>query len=777
MSRRSVRQRHGDIHVDNRWRSALGIFILSVAGLLVGAGSWMAGAHRAADWAWIIASLPAAVSLSWSVLIALWRRQAGVDLLALLAIGGALALRQELTAAVIAAMLASGHLLEGFAGLRAGREMTALLARVPRSAQVYRDGVLAEVPIAALRPGDRLVIRHGEVIAVDGKLAAEQAVLDESALTGESAPVTHARGAALRSGTVNAAGTFDMVATASAAESTYAGIVKLVETAQRSKAPAARLADRYAAWFVPLSLAVAGIAWLVSGDPIRALAVVVVATPCPLILAVPVAIVSGISRCARRGILVKDGGALEALAAARTLFFDKTGTLTGGKARLVSIERTGSMGDDEVLGLAASLEQASHHVTAAAIVDAARARGLPLRVPADVVEEAGAGLCGTVDGIRVAVGSRAYVESVARVPRKAHASLERAASEGTSAVLIALDGTVAGVLVLADELRMETPRALRLLRQAGVRRIVMLTGDRQEVAEAVGAGLGVDDVLARQSPAEKLAVIRAASGTAPSVMVGDGVNDAPALAAASVGVAMGARGATASAEAAGIVLLVDRLDRLAEAVHVARRARAIAVQSVVAGMGLSFAAMLVAALGFLPPVYGAALQELIDVAVILNALRALRIRPLRASRYSLPSRELERLRSEHAQLAPVLDHLTSVADRLMSLRGAEARRVLGELDTLLRERLLPHESEDDRAVYPVVATLLGGDDPMAAMSRTHREIFRLHRRLRAAISSLHREVPDPAALKEVQRILYALDAILRLHFAQEDEIYQSLAPD
>ncbi|MBS0382380.1 MAG: heavy metal translocating P-type ATPase, partial [Proteobacteria bacterium] len=511
-------------------------------------------------------------------------------------------------------------------------------------------------------------------------------------------PVTHLRGAALRSGAINAADAFEMVATASAAESTYAGIVKLVETAQHSKAPAVRLADRYAAWFVPLSLVIAGIAWLVSGDPMRALAVVVVATPCPLILAVPVAIVSGISRCARRGILVKDGGALEALAASRTLFFDKTGTLTGGRARLVSIERVAAASEDEVLGHAAALEQMSHHVTATAIVEAARARGLMLQVPTDVVETTGAGLRGIVGGVRVAVGSPAYVGAIVAVPESIHDLLERAAGEGISAVLVAMDGKVAGVLLLADQLRMETPRALRLLRRAGIQRIVMLTGDRQEVADAIGAGLGVDEVLAEQNPADKLAVIQSATRSAPCVMVGDGVNDAPALAAASVGVAMGARGATASAEAAGIVLLVDRLDRLAEALHVARRTRAIAVESVVAGMGLSLVAMVVALFGFLPPIYGAILQELIDVAVILNALRVLRVQPLRASRYGLSPDELGRLHADHEQLAPVLDRLTSVADRLASLRGTEASRALNQLDVMLREQLLPHEHEDDREV-------------------------------------------------------------------------------
>jgi cation transport ATPase len=506
---------------------------------------------------------------------------------------------------------------------------------------------------------------------------------------------------------------------------------------------------------------------------------VVVATPCPLILAVPVAIVSGMSRCARRGILVKGGGALETLATARTLFFDKTGTLTGGTARLIAIENLANGSADELLAATASLEQMSGHVTAAAIVAAARERQLALSVPADVAEVAGSGISGTVAGAPMAVGSYDYIARKVAVPQAVRDLLERRAAEGTSTVLVARAGEFAGVLLLADQLRTETPRALRLLRRAGMRRIVMLTGDRREVAEAIGVGLGVDEVLAEQSPAHKLAVIKAAREMGPTVMVGDGVNDAPALAAATVGVALGARGATASAEAADIVLLVDRLDRLAEALHIARRTRAIAVQSVIAGMGLSLLAMLVAAAGYLPPLSGAVVQELIDVAVILNALRALRIHPLRASRFSLTAEESQRLHAEHRELAPVLDRLGAVAERLPTLQGAQRQQALHEVDELLRERLLPHEREDDHQLYPALATLLGGDDPLAAMSRTHREIFRLHQRFAARVAQLPAQETEPEAaiLQDVQRTLYALDAILRLHFAQEEEIYQSLSRD
>ncbi len=768
---------HAGLAVFDRWRVDLGVFVICGGGLVLGALTWLLGERAVATAAWILAAIAALLPLAWQVLGALRRREAGVDVLALVAIGGALLLHEHLTAAVIALMFAGGTLLESHAERRARRELSALLAHAPRSAQRYEGGGLVDIPLEAIAPGDRLVVRHGEVLAVDGTLTAERAVLDESTLTGESLPVTWLRGDRLRSGAINAGDAFDMVATAVVADSTFAAVVRLVEAAQQSRAPAVRLADRYALWFVPLALLLAALAWLVSGDPLRALAVLVVATPCPLLLAVPIAVVAGISRCARRGILVKDGAALEGLAASQTLFFDKTGTLTGGQARLIGIEGVATADADHLLALAASLEQLSSHVIATAVVGAARQRQLALQVPREVSESAGAGISGRIDGARVSVGSLDYVSRVASVPLPMRALLERSLNEGASAVLVAVDGQFAGMLLLADQLRVEAPRALRLLRRSGIGRIVMLTGDRREVAEAIGAGLGVDEVLAEHTPAGKLAVIKAARANGRTVMVGDGINDAPALAAADVGVAMGARGATASAEAADIVLIADRLDRLAEALRIARDTRRIALQSVFAGMGLSLLAMAVAALGYLPPLYGAALQEAIDVAVILNALRVLRIQPLRTSQYRLDPAQVEHLHAEHRELEPVLDRLSAVADRLPTLQGDAFVAAVREVEAMLRERVLPHEQADDHEVYPQIAALLGGDDPLAAMSRSHREIFRLHRRLAGLVAGLSAPQVDARARQELQRTLHALDAILRLHFLQEEEIYQNLAPD
>ncbi len=721
---------------------------------------------------WIAGVLPPLATLTVRTLSALWQREQGVDLLALLSIAVALTLCEVLTAAVITLMLSSGRALEDYASNRARGEMTALMRRMPRTASRYTAGQLEVVDLDRIQAGDLLLVRSGEALPVDGALA-DAAELDESSLTGEALPVSRGAGELVRSGVVNAGRPFRLQATASAADSTFAGIVRLVESAQAARSPGARLADRYALLFVPVTLCVAAVAWWLTGDVVRLLAVLVVATPCPLILAVPVAIVSGMSRCARRGVLVKNGAALERLARIHTLFFDKTGTLTGGRARLVSIRASEGFSAEDVLRYAASLDQASNHVIAEAVVAAARERGLTLSAPTSVEEHPGAGLSGQVDGRQVVLGSFDHVRRVVPAADWSQDFQRRVGYDGASGVFVGIDGEMAGALHLADQVRMEAPRALRLLVRAGVRRLVMLTGDRRDVAETIGAVLGVSEVRAELSPTGKLQAIHAAGGEGLTLMVGDGVNDAPALAAADVGVAMGARGAAASSEAADVILLVDRLDRLAEAMRVAGQARRIAIQSVAAGMGLSFVAMLVAALGYLPPLAGALLQELIDVAVIVNALRALRTGKAREPGAFSPA-DSRRLKAEHAALDPVLERVESLADRIAGLPGPVIVADLTDLCQVLTHDLLPHEQMDDTQVYPDIARQLGGDDPMAALSGTHREIFRLVRLLGRIAADLPASGPEEQGMRELQRLLYGLNAILRLHFAQEEELYHVL---
>ncbi len=594
-----------------------------VTGIAAGGVAWLAGRHGLAGTLWAATTAVALLPLVAQVMMSLLRGQIGVDVIALLAMGGALALGEFLAGAVVALMLSGGSLLESFAAARARKELSSLVERAPRVVHRYADGQLTEPGIETVRAGDLLMVKPGEIVPVDGVISDPLAVLDESALTGEALPVERRTGERARSGAVNAGGPFDLRAVATADASTYAAILRLVREAEASRAPFVRLADRYALVFLLVSLLVAGLGWLLSGDPQRALAVMVVATPCPLILAAPVAFVAGISRAAHRGILIKGGVALEALARTRTLLLDKTGTLTTGVPAVTRITTFTGIEPADLLGLAASLDQVSPHVLAAAVVAEARRRGLPLRFPLDANEIPGTGIEGQVDGRRVALGKCDWIAAGRPLPPEAVALRRQIAEAGLSNVFVGVDGVMAGAIILEDRIRADSAATLRDLRRFGVTRIVMVSGDHRDVVEKVGAELGMDAVWAEQTPAAKVAAVQREKASGITAMVGDGINDAPALAAADVGVAMGARGATASSEAADVVLMQDRLDRLAEALSISQRARRIALQSVMAGMGLSLAAMLVAAAGHLQPLAGALFQEAIDVAVILNALRAL----------------------------------------------------------------------------------------------------------------------------------------------------------
>ena len=605
---------------------------LLAAGVLaaIGAGGLLhlLSEPAAGDAVWAVATAVVLVPLAWSVGRSLLKGDVGVDAIALVAMAGALALGEYLAGAVVGLMLSGGNALEDYAAGRARRELKALVARAPRSAHRRSGDVVEEVPVEDLSVGDVVIVRAGEVVPVDGIVASEEAVLDESALTGEPLPVSWRRGDPVRSGSANAGEAFELRATRPASESAYAAIVRLVREAESHKAPFVRMADRYAAFFLPVTLAVAGLAWGLSGDPVRALAVLVVATPCPLILAAPVAIVAGVSRAARAGVIVKGGAAIEGLGEARTVILDKTGTLTLGTPEVERIVLFDGFDRAETLRLAASLDQLSAHSLADALVHAARRRGLTLSFPEGVAEGAGQGAEGLVDGRRVAVGSEWWLRRRGYdVPAAEVEGLDRADGAGRAKVLVGVDGRLVGAIVMADHVRADARGLVDGLRAAGVQHVAMATGDRSAVADEIGRDVGVDRVYAEQSPEEKLALVRsiqADTHLAPVVMVGDGVNDAPALAAADVGIAMGSAGATVASETADAVVLVDRIERVAEAVRIGRRSLGIARQSVLAGIGLSLVAMGFAAFGFIQPVFGALLQEAIDVAVILNALRALR---------------------------------------------------------------------------------------------------------------------------------------------------------
>ena len=551
----------------------------------------------------------------------------GVDTIALVAMVGALALNHELAGIVVGLMFSGGAALEDAASTRARQELTALVARAPKIAHLRVGEDLQDVAVERVLAGDIALVRTGEVVPVDGRLISPEAVLDTSTLSGEPLPLTLRQGMQVLSGSANAGAPLEVRAERPAADSAYSALVRLVEQAQAQRAPFVRMADRYAGFFLPATLLLAGGAWALSGDPVRALAVVVVATPCPLILAAPIALVSGVSRAARAGVVVKGAGAIETLGEVRTILFDKTGTLTVGTPEIREILQCDGAKASELLRLAASIDRLSVHVLGEALVRAAEESGLALEVPGEVHEDPGQGITGTLDGTHVALGSRAFLRQQG-VPQSEIASASRLGGRGSgeARVLVAIDGHMGGVIVMADELRPDAHGIIARLRNEGVRHVAMVSGDRRSVAERIGGEVGVDRVYAEQSPQEKLEVVRRLREDPtlrPVMMVGDGVNDAPALALADLGVAMGVAGATVSSETADAVITVDRIDRVADALHVGRRALHIARQSVLVGMGMSIVAMGWAAAGYLPPVAGALLQEGIDLAVIANALRAL----------------------------------------------------------------------------------------------------------------------------------------------------------
>ncbi len=785
------------------------LFAVSGLLLLVGGLAWLADARDTADLLWVAGAL---LGLGWSVvttMAALRHRRPTVDVIAVLALAGALAVDEAFAGAVVTVMLTSGQLLEARAAARARRELGLLVERAPRSARRQVADGIAEVPVDEVVPGDRLIVGAGEVVPVDGRLV-EPAVLDESALTGESVPVERPGGDEVRSGVVNAGPPAAMIATATAEMSTYAQVVRLVEQAKATSAPFVRLADRFAVLFVPLTLALAAGAWAVSGDPVRAVAVLVVATPCPLLLAAPIAIMSGLSRAARAGVVIKGGAALERLAAGRVVLFDKTGTFTKGHPALTDIvvadahrgatASTAGTSDtstglaearddtaahhpapanatpidaDELLRLAASLDQVSPHPLAGAIVTAATSRGLDLELPRDVRDVPGYGVEGTVGGRRVRLGKPTWVMAE-RTARWARQVRRRAELDGSIIVAAAVDDRPVGAFLLQDPLRPDAPRLVRALRESGVRRVVLVTGDREDVAQVVGRIVGVDSVLADCDPADKLAAVETERRKGTTLMVGDGVNDAPALAAADVGVALAAGGATASSEAADVVLTVDRVDALADAIVIARRSRRIGLEAVVVGMGLSLVAMVVAAAGYLPPAAGALVQEVVDLLAIGIALRA--VLPGRTHTVAMAPADVEAavaLRAEHDAMAPVVERVRAAADRLSA-----GDRDLGEVRDLLgvlENELVPHERADEAVLVPLVARALG-PDATAAMSRTHAEIEQQVSRLRRLVNALDEDV-ETEDVVELQRLLYGLYAVLRLHNTLEEEGAFSLVPD
>lgn len=573
-----------------------------------------------------IATVYAAAFVAWTLVGMVrdvLRGHLGLDILAVLAMVATLAVGEYLASLIIVLMLSGGEALEDYASHRAKRDLSALLDRSPRIAHVLTPAQASDadstedVPVDEVRVGDVLLVRPSEIVPVDGVLLTATGSFDESSLTGESMPVTREAGGEVLSGAVNGARAVRIRAVRRSADSQYQQIVALVRDAEQSRAPVVRLADRFAIPFTAVALVLAGTAWALSGDPTRFAEVLVLATPCPLLIAAPVAFLGGLSRAAKAGVIVKGGAVIEQLARVRSAAFDKTGTLTQGSPTLVDVRPAPGVTAEELLTLAASAEQYSSHVLAAGIRSAAADRGLVLRAASEAGEVATNGVTAVVDGRTVVVGKPAYVSSFA--PETVRPTL----STGEAAAYVAVDGRFAGVLILADAARPEAPAVVSWLRRNGVENIMMLTGDVRSTAEAIGDQVGIEDIHADLLPRQKVQ-LAGEFEPRPIMMVGDGVNDAPVLAAADIGIAMGARGATAAGDAAAVVILVDSLAKVVDAVSIGRHTLRVALTAIWIGIGLSIGLMLIAMTGLIPAVVGALVQEVVDLATILYALRALR---------------------------------------------------------------------------------------------------------------------------------------------------------
>lgn len=572
--------------------------------------------------AWIGGAYALAVALGYTVRMIRELRagRVGVDLLAIVAIVATVLVGEIAASLIVVLMLSGGEALEDYANRRARRELDALLRRDPRSAHRYDGDTVVDVPIQEVRVGDLLLVRPSEVVPVDAVLVSADAAFDLSSITGESLPVEKTEGDPVLSGSLNGTEAVRVRATAVAADSQYQQIVALVAQASQGKAKVVRLADRFAVPFTVFSLLLAGVAWFVSRDPVRFAEVLVLATPCPLLIAAPVAFIGGMSRAARSGIIVRNGTVFEGLASARTAVFDKTGTLTTGRPVLREVRPAPGMEADELLALTASAEQYSSHVLAASVVAAAAERGIALRPVTAAEERATDGVVAQVGGRQVVVGKFAFVRSFAPDAER------QPFGAGELAVYVAVDGAFGGTLIERDPPRADAADTIRRLRELGVGDIELLTGDAAETAASVAGELGITRFQAECLPADKVERVSAIAER-PVIMVGDGVNDAPVLASADVGVAMGAKGATAASESADVVLLVDDVARVADAVVIGRRTVAIALQSIWLGITASVLLMLIAAFGLIPAVVGALLQEVVDLATILAALRASRGSP------------------------------------------------------------------------------------------------------------------------------------------------------
>ncbi|HEV2225269.1 MAG TPA: heavy metal translocating P-type ATPase [Nitrososphaerales archaeon] len=599
--------------------------ILALSGLAAGGVAYLGlGQWGLASWIWYGTLIVGGAQVIVRTLRGMLKGKFAADIVAMLAIITAVLTDEAFAGVIIVLMQTGGEAIDDYGFRRASSSLEALLARAPRTARRKRNDTVEEIDVHGVSVGDILVVRPGDLIPVDGSITSGPAEVDESALTGEPLSRTKSVDETLMSGSLNVGSAFEMKATKVSAESGYTKIVELVKKAQEEKPPIQRLADRYAVWFTPATLILAAFGWLITQSLTAVLAVLVVATPCPLILATPLAVISGVNRAAKESIIVKSGAAIEQIGKVRVVIFDKTGTITHGTPvieRIVPIIGT----EEEMLKKAASIEQFSSHPVAVSLAQEGRDRYSGLLPVVNVREAGGQGIEADIGGEHIVIGSQRYVET--KIGRefdsKAKDVLRDAQRKGSLVSFIAVQGEPAGIIVFSDQLRPGVPSMIQSLSELGVEHTVMLTGDNRVNAGTIAREAGIERVEANLLPEQKVEEVRKLNSMYQNtMMVGDGINDAPALATATVGVAMGAHGTGISAEAADIVLLVDDVTKVRDGIEIGQRTLHIAKQSIYFGIGVSIVLMIIASFGYIQPAAGAVMQEALDISVILNALRA-----------------------------------------------------------------------------------------------------------------------------------------------------------
>ncbi len=598
------------------------LFVVAILTSAVGLYLQFAKYHMALHWLLGVVAILEVLPLIWRMWQDLRDGAYGIDILAATAIIAAVVMKQYWVAIVIVIMLTGGETLEDYAENRAKIELKNLLKKAPTKAHMIKGRKEIEVSVSAIQTGATLIIKPGEVVPVDSIIVENESSFDESSLTGESIPQLKGVGDKLLSGSIVLDGAVTVKALKPAADSQYEQIIKLVQAAANSRSPFVRLADRYSIPFTVVAYIIAITAWVVSHQSIRFLEVIVVATPCPLILAAPIAIISGMSRASKHGIIVKNGGALERTAEARTIAFDKTGTLTESELTINDVITFNKYTKDQVLAFAASLERSSNHILARAVIKGAAVKRLKLTKAKNIREEAGLGLDANINGRPILVGNEALLKKHGvKLPREIVKSIGN-----HTVTMVSVNHELAGIITFENELRRDSKRTISSIRKfRSIKKILIITGDNWKIARAIGRRLGVssNEVIAETLPADKLALLESIKDNErPTVFVGDGINDAPVLTAADVGIAIGAKGETAASESADMVIMLNDIKRVAIIIAIAKRTFSIARQSILIGITLSIILMLVFSTGRFKPIYGAVIQEAVDVIVIFNALRA-----------------------------------------------------------------------------------------------------------------------------------------------------------